>query len=134
EIYTDDALRLGFAAGTSGSLTLPWQGCADVGFCYPPQALQVDLPSAGDAPASPDASITDASVLGIAAPSAEMGEDQQAAQRLATLGPVAGTLLFFGFGLLLAFTPCTLPMIPIVSSMVVGSQARPARAFMLSLC
>lgn len=134
EIYTDDALRLGFPADTSGSLTLHWQGCADVGFCYPPQTLQVDLPSAGEAQASPDASITDASVSGNAAPSAEMGEDQQAAQRLATLGPVAGTLLFFGFGLLLAFTPCTLPMIPIVSSMVVGSQARPARAFMLSLC
>lgn len=134
EIYTDDALRLGFPADTSGPLTLHWQGCAEVGFCYPPQTLQVDLPSAGEAQASPDASITDASVSGNAAPSAEMGEDQQAAQRLATLGPVAGTLLFFGFGLLLAFTPCTLPMIPIVSSMVVGSQARPARAFMLSLC
>src|SRR5699024_7876885 len=50
-----------------------------------------------------------------------------------TLGPVAGTLLFFGFGLLLAFTPCTLPMIPIVSTMVVGSQAKPKRAFALSL-
>src|SRR5690554_7898859 len=43
-------------------------------------------------------------------------------------------MLFFGSGLLLAFTPCTLPMIPIVSSVVVGSQARPGRAFMLSLC
>src|SRR5690606_38593342 len=134
EIYTGDMLRLDFPADTSGPLTLHWQGCADVGFCYPPQTLQVDLPSSGEARVSPDASITDASVSDNAAPSAEMGEDQQAAQRLATLGPVAGTLLFFGFGLLLAFTPCTLPMIPIVSSMVVGSQARPARAFMLSLC
>ena len=134
EIYTDDALRLGFPADTSGPLTLHWQGCADVGFCYPPQTLQVDLPSAGDARVSPDASMTDAPISDNAPPSAEMGEDQQAAQRLATLGPVAGTLRVFGFGLLLAFTPCTLPMIPIVSSMVVGSQARPARAFMLSLC
>ena len=134
EIYTGDRLRLDFPAETPGPLTLHWQGCAEVGFCYPPQTLQVDLPSEGEARASPDASITDASVSDNAAPSAEMGEDQQAAQRLATLGPVAGTLLFFGFGLLLAFTPCTLPMIPIVSSMVVGSQARPARAFMLSLC
>src|SRR3546814_19420389 len=63
---------------------------------------------------------------------ARVGEDQAAAQRLAALRPVAGTLLFFGFGLLLAFTPCTLPMIPIVSTMVVGSQAKPRRAFVLS--
>nr|WP_260473392.1 protein-disulfide reductase DsbD [Stenotrophomonas maltophilia] len=63
----------------------------------------------------------------------EMAEDQSAAQKLATLGPVAGIALFFGFGLLLAFTPCTLPMIPIVSTMVVGSQANTRRALLLSL-
>src|SRR5690606_18154523 len=62
-----------------------------------------------------------------------VAEDQDAAHRLASLGPAMGTLLFFGFGLLLAFTPCTLPMIPIVSTMVVGSRASPRRAFVLSL-
>lgn len=62
-----------------------------------------------------------------------MAEDQAAAQKLSTLGPVAGVLLFFGFGLLLAFTPCTLPMIPIVSTLVVGNQAGPRRALLLSL-
>lgn len=41
-------------------------------------------------------------------PSANVGEDQQAPQRLAALGPVSGTLLFFGFGLLLAVPPCAL--------------------------
>src|SRR5690606_29256825 len=66
-------------------------------------------------------------------PSAALAEDVGVARQLAALGPVAGTLLFFGFGLLLAFTPCTLPMIPIVSSMVVGSQAAPRRALGLSL-
>lgn len=63
----------------------------------------------------------------------ELAEDQAAAQKLSTLGPVAGVLLFFGFGLLLAFTPCTLPMIPIVSTLVVGNQAGPRRALLLSL-
>ena len=139
EIYTGDMLRLDFPADTSSPLTLHWQGCADVGFCYPPQTLQVDVPARG-ADTSP---VQGAQPPGsLAARSAspdnisqtvQMGEDQQAAQRLATLGPVSGTLLFFGFGLLLAFTPCTLPMIPIVSSMVVGSQAKPRRAFVLSL-
>lgn len=134
EIYTADMLRLGFPADVSGPLTLHWQGCAEVGFCYPPQTLQVDVAAAGVAPASAKAALTSSPDVGDAPSNAVMGEDQQAAQHLATLGPVAGTLLFFGFGLLLAFTPCTLPMIPIVSSMVVGSQARPARAFILSLC
>ncbi|MEJ6655502.1 MAG: protein-disulfide reductase DsbD [Pseudomonas sp.] len=130
EIYTGAMLRLDFPAETSGPLTLHWQGCAEVGFCYPPQTLQVDLPaseSAGSIQApSARSSIPDNALL-------SAGEDQKAAQRLAALGPVSGTLLFFGFGLLLAFTPCTLPMIPIVSSMVVGSQAKPRRAFVLSL-
>jgi thiol:disulfide interchange protein DsbD len=60
-------------------------------------------------------------------------EDQVAAQRLEALGPVMGALLFSGFGLLLAFTPCVLPMVPIVSTMVVGAQVGARRAFVLSL-
>ena len=140
EIYTGTMLRLDFPAETSGPLTLHWQGCAGVGFCYPPQTLQFDVPTRGaDVSAAQgsqpprNAAAERSSSSGNTPPGAEMGEDQQAAQRLATLGPVSGTLLFFGFGLLLAFTPCTLPMIPIVSSMVVGSQAKPRRAFVLSL-
>lgn len=61
-----------------------------------------------------------------------LGEDQATAQRLAALGPIAGTLLFLGFGLLLAFTPCTLPMLPILSGLIVGGGARPRRALALS--
>lgn len=69
----------------------------------------------------------------VSAPAAPaVAEDQAAAHRLAALGPVAGTLLFFGLGLLLAFTPCTLPMIPIVSTIVVGTQVSPRRALVLS--
>lgn len=101
---------------------------------------QPALPTANDSVASPQASAPDAASLAMllsspagAGIAVDMGEDQAAAQRLATLGPVAGTLLFFGFGLLLAFTPCTLPMIPIVSTLVVGSQANPRRALLLSL-
>lgn len=133
EIYTGNMLRLDFPAEKAGPLTLHWQGCADVGFCYPPQTLQVDLLTSGAGASSVQGSLTPSPSPDDATPNAEVGEDQQAAQRLAALGPVSGTLLFFGFGLLLAFTPCTLPMIPIVSSMVVGSQAKPRRAFVLSL-
>ena len=40
--------------------------------------------------------------------------------------------MFFGLGLLLAFTPCTLPMLPILAGLVVGSGASPRRGFALA--
>ncbi|WP_245153467.1 protein-disulfide reductase DsbD [Allopusillimonas ginsengisoli] len=143
EIYTASAARLRYPATASGPLTLHWQGCAEEGICYPPQTIQI---SAGAAPAvageqtaeQPSEGSQSEQTVQREADAASTpwdngdGEDQAAARRLATLGPVTGTLLFFGFGLLLAFTPCTLPMIPIVSTMVVGSQAKPRRAFVLS--
>lgn len=154
-IYTDDAAQLRFSSPESGPLTLHWQGCAEAGICYPPQTMQVNIaggtasldgPSSGQgAGAGRSESVQDGGHASAAASSGAMssgamssggatvGEDQAAAQRLASLGPLAGTLMFFGFGLLLAFTPCTLPMIPIVSTMVVGSQAKPRRAFIMSL-
>ncbi|MEF3066599.1 protein-disulfide reductase DsbD [Pandoraea apista] len=138
EIYTRDALRIRLPAATSGPVTLHWQGCADAGICYPPQTMKVALPAgatpAPDAPAvsaTPSTPSVDGDVDTNAA--APLAEDQAAAHRLATVGPVAATLLFFGFGLLLAFTPCTLPMIPIVSTMIVGNRPAPLRALALSL-
>lgn len=67
------------------------------------------------------------------AASVATGEDQQFASRLANAGLAASVALFFGMGLLLAFTPCTLPMIPIVSSLIVGGQPTPRRALALSV-
>jgi len=64
--------------------------------------------------------------------SASDGEDQQFAGRLANASLATAVALFFGMGLLLAFTPCTLPMIPIVSSLIVGGQPGPRRALALS--
>lgn len=108
-----------------------------------PVAASVDrpaLPAIDDAAPSPQADAAQAPPVPKPAPettdagvAVEMAEDQAAAEKLSTLGPVTGVLLFFGFGLLLAFTPCTLPMIPIVSTLVVGNQAGPRRAFLLSL-
>ncbi|MGY2436749.1 cytochrome c biogenesis protein CcdA, partial [Escherichia coli] len=40
--------------------------------------------------------------------------------------------VFFGLGLLLAFTPCSLPMLPILAGIVVGSRASPSRGFALA--
>lgn len=168
EIYEGDTLRLRFPTEPTDQLTLHWQGCAEAGICYPPETLQVSLPTQGqdvsstaqdsfDQPSrgTPSEQMDDAVNRQLAGQSSiasdtsstaerslksgdtqsnmQVAEDQAAAQKLTTLGPLYGTLLFFGFGLLLTFTPCVLPMIPIVSSMVVGSQAKPQRAFVLSL-
>jgi len=144
EIYTGNTARLRFPATAAGPLTLHWQGCAEAGICYPPQTMQI---STAGASVGPDGQSADQQLEALQAgpapqgtsnptgmsSGADVGEDQAAAQRLAALGPIAGTMLFFGFGLLLAFTPCTLPMIPIVSTMVVGSRANPKRAFVMSL-
>ena len=123
------------------------QGCSDIGVCYVPETrtLKVAMDdSAGGASAlssllgrSPAAASystpTASSVTPDALPSA--GADPGGAARLLGFGSVwlivAG---FFGFGVLLAFTPCMLPMIPILSGIVVGDGARSskARALLLS--
>lgn len=143
EIYTGNSAWLRFSASASGPVTLHWQGCAEDGICYPPQTMQINTAGAIVVNNDPQSGITaDASTgssktevgstsAGMTS-SSNLAEDQVAAQRLESLGPVAGTLLFFGFGLLLAFTPCVLPMIPIVSTIVVGTQVKPKRALILT--
>ncbi len=55
------------------------------------------------------------------------------AAQLASLPPAVMLASFFGFGLLLAFTPCVFPMVPIVSGIIVGQRERPSRALALTL-
>ena len=130
EVYLPPGMTLGLPVETAGTLTLHWQGCAEAGICYPPQTLSVELPDVSGAAAAagggaPGPAAGEASTA--------LAEDQAAAARLASLGPVAGALVFLGFGLLLSFTPCVLPMVPIVSGLVVGSGATPRRAALLSV-
>jgi thiol:disulfide interchange protein DsbD len=122
--------------GKSATFKVVYQGCSSVsGICYPPQTREftVKLPvvSAADAAAasSPAASNSTTS----AAPA--LSEQDTIAQTLRA-GNIWLTLLaFFGFGLLLAFTPCVFPMIPILMSIIVGQgEKQTARSsFMLSL-
>ncbi len=148
EVYRH-GLRMTTQPGDADTITLHWQGCADAGLCYPPQQRTFDLPlsegaSATDAStvnaSTTDISKTDASGskgtpndLGASAssnetlsssadPGASQADDQQLATQLAN-GNWGWTLLvFFGLGLLLTFTPCVLPMIPILSSLIVGQR------------
>ncbi|WP_426206836.1 protein-disulfide reductase DsbD [Pseudomonas sp. TWP3-1] len=107
-------LELKIPAGASGQIKVGYQGCADAGLCYPPQTRVIDL--GGKATAT----------SGAEAP------DQALASNLQQRSLGWSLLVFFGLGLLLAFTPCTLPMLPILAGMVVGSGATPRRGFALA--
>jgi thioredoxin:protein disulfide reductase len=129
---------------TKFRLTATSQGCWDGGICYPPTLQGTDI----DLTAKPtrsgfsllDRALSDGST-GTSAVRDAVGRDSGGDES----GRIAGMLRdadvplvlasFFGFGLLLAFTPCTFPMIPILSGIIVGHGHRISRgrAFALSL-
>jgi thiol:disulfide interchange protein DsbD len=109
-------------------LDVSYQGCADAGLCYVPitETRTVSLPAA--------TTITDLSTIR-PRDTTMVSEQGRLAQLIidGNLWVVIGT--FFGLGLLLAFTPCVLPMIPILTSIIAGEggQSSPARGFTLAL-
>ncbi|MXI45361.1 protein-disulfide reductase DsbD [Pseudomonas moraviensis] len=107
-------LEVKIPAAASGQIKVSYQGCADAGLCYPPQTRVIDL--GGKA----------AATTGAEAP------DQALASSLQQRALGWSLLVFFGLGLLLAFTPCSLPMLPILAGMIVGSGATPRRGFALA--
>lgn len=130
EVYFNRAELL-IAPGDATTLSLSWQGCAEAGLCYPPQSVTIDL--SGQPVTGPGAGNT-ARQGGVSpAPGEELAEDQSLAGQLADSGLLWNLMIFFGLGILLVFTPCVLPMIPILSAVIVGSEAGRGRAFGLSL-
>ncbi len=111
------------AAPAAGPITVEagYQGCADEGICYPPVTKQytLDLPALVGVAAAASGGGASA-----AEPPAGGGIAPAAAER----GFAAFLVTAFGVGLLLTFTPCVLPMIPILSSVIVGQGARMTRA------
>jgi thiol:disulfide interchange protein DsbD len=107
------------------------QGCADVGVCYLPQEQVVDLRLAAVGGAFVDA-LPSAAGAAQAAPARAVADDGAVAA-LFEGGFWWLVASFFGFGLLLAFTPCVLPMVPILSGIIVGHGHRMTRAHALML-
>ncbi|MFG1432399.1 protein-disulfide reductase DsbD [Xanthobacter sp. V2C-8] len=178
EVYHGAAEARAQGLPATGALTVSYQGCAEVGICYPVVRRQVDLatlavvatvPQAfaggtgGGSPVEGAGSATAPRDVTAEHDAEENGPFQGASVAQATSvaaqasGPAAEAppspadvpggamalfggnlavllLAFLGFGLLLAFTPCVFPMLPILSGILAGGESRPgpARGFALS--
>jgi thiol:disulfide interchange protein DsbD len=142
EVYYHDVLaRLPVERSADGAIPIAldvvYQGCADAGLCYPPITKRVNLtlPASHD-PGPSTGGPKLAQPLAEPPPTAiELPEQDRIARSLASGSTWLVLLSFFGFGLLLTFTPCVFPMIPILSSIIVGQgdNISTRKAFTLSL-
>ena len=126
------------------NIALTFQGCADAGLCYPPEqttleASETQLPSQF-ADWQTDSKASSQAVSSSTANSSQQNdftapqsEDSRFSALISDASLPLALGLFFIAGLGLTFTPCVLPMIPILSSIVVGQNPTRPRAFALSL-
>ncbi|WP_244914592.1 protein-disulfide reductase DsbD [Pandoraea apista] len=145
------------------TLNVTMQGCADKGLCYPPmdKPLKISADGLGGAAGGSSAAVSTAgptasalsgngaqsagnSPEGMAAQSAPSSktaggwlsarEDYSEAERILSGGSFALALgIFFALGVGLAFTPCVLPMVPILLSIVAGQEASRGKAIRLAI-
>lgn len=125
----DGTIFLPVSQNGNFSLTIVAQGCADLGLCYAPMESLIEVsPLSGSAISSGGV----ASVSTIkATPVSDEGDLQKALQSGRFLSIIP---LFLLLGIGLSFTPCVLPMIPILSSIIVGEgqSVSRSRGFLLS--
>ena len=155
EIYRDEVrftLPVEAPEAVAGfQLTVVAQGCWDEGICYPPTDYVADISLTGSSSergggvldrllggraGGPPANGSDVAAAAPVPPATVAGDESGSiAAMLKTTSAPMVLLSFFGFGLLLAFTPCTFPMIPILSGIIVGhgTGISRMRAFGLSL-
>lgn len=124
------------------SIEFTFQGCADAGLCYPPE--RTNLEASETQPPSQfanwDVASREVTAAGAAASetavqggfNAPQSEDSRLTALISDASLPLALGLFFIAGLGLTFTPCVLPMIPILSSIVVGQNPTRPRAFVLS--
>ncbi|MCZ3384716.1 protein-disulfide reductase DsbD [Kosakonia sp. SOY2] len=105
------------AAAKGATLTVTYQGCADAGFCYPPETKVVPLMEVA-------AATTPAPV------NAPPGATQDTTENQLPFSALWALLIGIG----IAFTPCVLPMYPLISGIVLGGRQRLAtpRALLLA--
>ena len=107
-----------------------YQGCADRGLCYPPVEKEINLENGFISDPLPPERDRDP----VFSPS-ELGNERYLFGLLEGAGLFSIILAFFLAGILLTFTPCVLPMVPIISSIIVGQgeDLTNSKAFRISL-
>ncbi len=136
--FTDAVIELPISAWPNNitpesfKLTASGQGCAEAGLCYPPQDFVLQLtPQPGAAgyviAAQASGSLLDRIKQGQLSDLLFGSDDVGLAQLLSSTGLLEITLLFFALGLLLALTPCVLPMVPILSVLLVVEEKHVSR-------
>lgn len=124
-------------ASSNFTLKVTSQGCADKGLCYPPMESRATLSPNGNGLMTAIAAVRGESAVGAGArelsaavSDSEMGRIEASLQsgKLAAILP-----LFLLLGIGLSFTPCVLPMMPILSSIIVGEGHRVSRLRGLAL-
>lgn len=113
-------------------LNIRYQGCADDGFCYPPEFACIKLTI------DTNLALTQASII----PPSKIKTSNVSSEKSSAISIhfsehhwLITLLIFLGLGLLLSLTPCVLPMIPVLSGILVGhgKDLSTRKAFFLSL-
>ncbi|MGQ0525654.1 MAG: protein-disulfide reductase DsbD [Betaproteobacteria bacterium] len=143
DVYRDE-VRILVPVETGGvvpalTLTAVSQGCADVGVCYVPQEQRVQLTYAAYSPAGGGPFVGAATEKAGVSPFVDVPgrakqRDDFAFAEVFQGGYWLVVASFFGFGLLLSFTPCVLPMVPVLSGIIAGRGGRVTKThgFLLS--
>lgn len=125
QVDIDLPLKRKDAGPLTVALQTKFQGCAEQGVCYPPmeQTVALEVPAASG------------TASGAAAMASSDAEQDRIADSLKNQSIWLVSLTFLGFGLLMAFSPCLFPMIPILSGIVAGHghDITTRKAFVLSL-
>ncbi len=131
--HTSVTIRIPVETAGPFTLFVTSQGCADKGLCYPPMESKAQLSiDGGGSDAAPHSQASDIN----AAPQASLDSEEGAIERSLKSGRLLTIIpLFLLLGLGLAFTPCVLPMMPILSGIIVGegTQVKRGRGFVLAL-
>ena len=122
-------------AGSQLDLAVTYQGCAEAGLCYPPITRQFKLDLSAITALAGGGGVGANGVSGGGGAERPFVSEQDRLAQLIRNGHLAAIVAtFFGLGLLLAFTPCVLPMVPILSGLIAGhGNLTTLRAFLLSL-
>ncbi|MCK4952075.1 MAG: protein-disulfide reductase DsbD, partial [Gammaproteobacteria bacterium] len=134
-LYNNVSTNASTVAGKKLVVKFDYQGCAEAGICYPPISKNIAFqlsgkPSPGTGNQSSQAA-TKTTEQAVTTP-----ETTNKNSSIDNRKKLLALLAAFGFGLLLTFTPCVLPMIPILSSIIIGQggeKITKLRGGMLSL-